>query len=225
MYLRMALASLVLKFRKECSMSNYGTFRRHVLAVPFELVILGGVIVTAAKGDQVHLLASAFTFCISFLPLAVERWLHVRLPLAVQTTYVAFVFASMFAGEVFGMYGRIWAWDDWMHFISGVLIAVGTILWIAYLRQKKIQLPAWLQGYLVLGTAALLAVVWELAEFTSDQLFGTSSQGGDLADTMLDLLYDLCGAGVVVAAWRLTSSHKDVVGLYGLVSRFLRLQS
>jgi len=123
------------------------------------------------------------------------------------------------------MYGRVWVWDDWMHFISGVLIGIGVVLWIALLNSRELRLPPWLQGYLVLGTAALLAVIWELAEFASDQLFGTSSQGGDLADTMYDLLYDLCGAGIVAAAWRLTSSRKDAVGLYGLVTRFLRLQS
>ena len=206
-------------------MSDYGTLRRHVLALPFELIMLGGAVAMAVKGDQLHLLTSMFTFSISFLPLALERWLRVRLPVSVQAAYVAFIFASMFSGEVFGMYGRVWVWDDWMHFISGVLIGIGVVLWIALLNSRELRLPPWLQGYLVLGTAALLAVIWELAEFASDQLFGTSSQGGDLADTMYDLLYDLCGAGIVAAAWRLTSSRKDAVGLYGLATRFLRLQS
>ncbi|HTJ73117.1 MAG TPA: hypothetical protein VL481_00820 [Verrucomicrobiae bacterium] len=206
-------------------MSDYGTLRRHVLALPFELIMLGGAVAMAVKGDQLHLLTSMFTFSISFLPLALERWLRVRLPVSVHAAYVAFIFASMFSGEVFGMYGRVWVWDDWMHFISGVLIGIGVVLWIALLNSRELRLPPWLQGYLVLGTAALLAVIWELAEFASDQLFGTSSQGGDLADTMYDLLYDLCGAGIVAAAWRLTSSRKDAVGLYGLVTRFLRLQS
>lgn len=206
-------------------MKDYGTLRRHALAIPFELVMLGGAAVTLTKGDHLHLLTSVFTFFISFLPLALERRLHLRLPMAVQTAYVAFIFTSMFAGEVFGMYGRIWAWDDWMHFISGILIGIGVILWLVYLETKKnLRLPRWLQAYLILASAAFLALLWELAEFTSDQLFGTTSQNGDLVDTMLDLLYDAGGAVIVAVIWRLTTKRKDAIGLGKLVTSFIRLQ-
>lgn len=205
-------------------MKDYGTLRRHALALPFELVMAGGVIVTFMRGDQLHLLTSVFTLLVSFLPLVLERRLQLRLPLSVQTAYVAFIFASMFAGEVFGMYSRVWLWDDWMHFISGVLIGIGVVLWLVFMETKKLRLPRWLQSYLILGTAAFLAVIWELAEFTSDQLFGTFSQGGDLVDTMLDLLDDLTGAAIVAIVWRLTTVRSDPVGLRRFVAGFVKLQ-
>jgi hypothetical protein len=206
-------------------MSDYGTLRRHLLAIPFELVMLGGVVVTFAKGDQVHLLASVFTLTISFLPLIMERKLRLRLPLWLQTMYVAFVFASMFSGEVFDMYARVWIWDDWMHFGSGVLIGLGVVLWVTYLQDRKsLRLPLWFQSYLVLGTAALFAVIWELAEFASDRMFGTTSQNGDLADTMIDFLLDICGAVIVAVVWRLTTKQKDPVGLGKLVTHFSKQQ-
>ncbi len=205
-------------------MKDYGTLRRHVLALPFELVMFGGAVVTFAKGDHLHLLTSVFTFLISFLPLVLERRLRIRLPMAVQTVGVAFIFASRCAGEVFGMYGSIWVWDDWIHFISGILISIGTILWVTYLKTKDLRLPQWLQSYLILGTAAFLAVLWELAEFTSDRVFGTSSQGGDLIDTMLDLLFDVSGSVIVAVIWRLTTKQRDVVGLGKLAAYFSKLQ-
>ena len=204
-------------------MKDYGTIRRHSLAVPLELVMLGGAAVTFAKGDQLHLLTSVFTFCISFLPLVLERRLRVRIPMAIQTVYVGFIFASMFAGEVFGLYGKIWPWDDWMHFASGVLISIGVVLWLTILSSRGMKLPSWLQSYLILASAAFVAVLWELAEFTSDQLFGTFSQGGDLTDTMIDLLYDVFGAAIVAAAWRL-ASYSDMLGLRRLAAYFLKLQ-
>lgn len=204
-------------------MKDYGTIRRHGLAVPFELVMLGGAVVTLIKGDQLHLLTSVFTFCISFLPLALERRLRVRIPMLIQTVYVAFIFASMFAGEVFGLYGRIWPWDDWMHFASGVLISAGVVMWLMILKDRGMKLPSWLQSYMILASAAFVAVLWELAEFASDQLFGTFSQGADLADTMLDLLYDVSGAAIVAIGWRL-SAYRDMLGLRRLTAHFLKLQ-
>jgi hypothetical protein len=205
-------------------MKDYGTLRRHVVATPFEVVMLCGAVVTFAKGDWLHLLTSVFTFSISFLPLVLERWLRVRIPTLLQTVYVAFVFASMFAGEVFGLYGRIWPWDDWMHFASGTLIAIGVVLWLTILRSRGVKLPLWLQSYMILATVALVAVLWELAEFTSDKLFGTFSQGGNLTDTMFDLLYDVCGAAIIATAWRLTTERRDALGLARLAERFLKLQ-
>ncbi|HEU4716169.1 MAG TPA: hypothetical protein VFS14_05080 [Candidatus Saccharimonadales bacterium] len=204
-------------------MKDYGTIRRHVLAVPFELVMLGGAVGTFMRGDQLHLLTSVFTFCISFLPLVLERRLRVRIPMVIQTVYVAFIFASMFAGEVFGLYGQIWPWDDWMHFISGVLISVGVVMWLTILKDRGMKLPSWLQSYMILASAAFVAVLWELAEFASDQLFGTFSQGADLTDTMLDLLYDVSGAVIVAVAWRL-ASYRDTLGLRRLATHFLKLQ-
>ena len=205
-------------------MNDYGTLRRHILAIPLELIMLGGAVVTFAKSDQVHLLASVFTLTVSFLPLILERKLRVRLPLWLQTMYVGFVFASMFSGEVFDMYARIWIWDDWMHFASGVLIGLGVVLWMVYLQDKSLRLPRWLQSYMVIGTAAVFAVIWELAEFASDSIFGTTSQNGDLNDTMLDLLFDTCGAVIVAVVWRLTTAQKDPVGLGKLVAHFSKQQ-
>ena len=138
--------------------------------------------------------------------------------------YVGFVFASMFSGEVFDMYARIWIWDDWMHFASGVLIGLGVVLWMVYLQDKSLRLPRWLQSYMVIGTAAVFAVIWELAEFASDSIFGTTSQNGDLNDTMLDLLFDTCGAVIVAVVWRLTTAQKDPVGLGKLVAHFSKQQ-
>jgi hypothetical protein len=110
-----------------------------------------------------------------------------------------------------------------MHFASGVLISIGVVLWLAILNSRGMKLPSWLQGYLILASAAFVAVLWELAEFASDQLFGTFSQGGDLTDTMLDLLYDVSGAVIVAVAWRL-AGYRDTLGLRRLASHFLKLQ-
>jgi hypothetical protein len=70
------------------------------------------------------------------------------------------------------------------------------------LRSARGLLGPWHRGthaLLVFGWTAVAAVVWEFAEFTSDRLFGTRMQGGDLPDTLKDLLCGLIGGGVVAA--------------------------
>jgi hypothetical protein len=205
-------------------MSDYGTLRRHGLAVPFELVMLSGAVVTYLKADYLHLLTSVFTFTISFAPLLVERWLKIRLPMWLQTVYVAFVFASMFAGEVFGMYGRIWQWDDIAHFTSGLLVGLGVIIMLTELkRRRRFAIPVWLQVVLIVCIGMGVAVAWEIAEFASDQLFGTSSQNADLKDTMLDLIDDSAGAVIIAFIYGVYLKNKRGFGLRYLIKGYERL--
>lgn len=179
-------------------MKKTGSFSRHKWSLPFEVVMAVGVIVTFAQGNWKHFAISLFTLIAGFAPLFFERLVGVRLPTLIHTLYTGFIFASMFAGEVLGMYGRIWEWDDAIHFISGLLIALGGVLLLAEMSREKIRMPAWMQALFVISLVSLVVLTWEIVEFGSDQIFGTHSQGGDLHDTMIDLVEGF-GGGLIIA--------------------------
>lgn len=223
-YLRLGSSFLASPRQKECSVKDFGNLRRHIWAIPFELVMVGGAIVTFAKGDMAHFATSLFTLAISFAPLWCERALKVRLPAWVHSTYVASIFFSMFAGEVFGLYGLIWQWDDMLHFVYGVLIGIGAVLWLSLLVRNahSVRLPTWLQALFTVAIVVLVAVLWEIVEFVCDELFGTVLQANDLFDTMTDLIYGL-GGGMVVAALLLLHLHdKRSMGLGVVIAHFQR---
>jgi hypothetical protein len=201
---------------------DYGSFTRHWPALPLEVFMFGAAVVTLSRGNWKYLAISLFTFAISFIPLLVERWLRIKISPLLQVLYVAFIFASMFSGEVLGVYGHIWPWDDGMHFVSGLLIGLGTIVWlIAFTRRQKQTVLFGVLAIFCLNAA--IAVVWEIVEFASDQLFGTFSQGADLADTMMDLVYGLTGGLIMGAAWVLYVNGKKVFIISRLLDQFDRL--
>jgi hypothetical protein len=206
-------------------MSEFGSFRRHIGAIPFELVMLGGAVVTFAKGDMKHMAASLFTLSLSFLPFYIEKRFRVKLSILLQTIYVAFVFSSMFAGEVLGMYGRIWVWDDIVHFISGLLVGLAVMFWFILFarRRREFPMPIWFQAVTIVCVCATIAVLWEIAEFTSDQLFGTFSQGDDLYDTMIDLSYGLISGSIMAGAWVLHVKYKKAFVVSLFLAHFERL--
>lgn len=183
-------------------MSDYGSFRRHAWALPFEAAMLVGCFVTLTQQHWKFLLISLFTFAISFAPLAFERLSRIRLPASFQFTYVLFVFFSMFAGEVLRFYGTIWGWDAGIHFLSGILVGLGVILWLRrlLLQKNNIRMPGWLQFLFVLTVSVFVAVLWEFVEFASDQWFGTTSQDS-LVDTMYDLLLGTAGTAVLLMGY------------------------
>lgn len=202
-------------------MEDYGTFRRHVWAVPFEVVMLGGAIFNALQQNGKFVLISLFTFAVSFAPLAYEKLLKIRLPGSFQFTYVMFVFFSMFAGEVWRFYANVWGWDAVIHFLSGILIGLGVILWLRrlLLQKNRVRLPVWMQFLFVLTLSVGIAVVWEFVEFASDQIFGTTSQDS-LVDTMYDLILGTSGTGVLLLAYVRHGKGKFIPGLGHAISQF-----
>jgi hypothetical protein len=208
-------------------MEDYGTIRRHVWAIPLEIVMLGGVVITFSQGNWKHFAASIFTLLVSFLPLLLERWLRIKLPSLLQVAYVGFVFASFFTGEVLHMYARIHLWDDAMHFMSGFLIGLGIILWLGELarRNKRYLIPVWFEALFVFCMSVMIITVWEIIEFSSDQLFGTFSQGADLFDTMIDLVYGSVGSLVMALLWVVHKFGHHVILLSRIISRFALLNT
>ena len=207
-------------------MKDYGSLRRHRFVIPLEIIMAIAAVVTISRGDVKHFLVSIITLSASFLPLLIERRLKVRLPAWVQYAYVLILFSSMFAGEVWGVYAKVWRWDDVAHISSGILMAIGAVLLLAELRRRhELVLPVWLQGTLILSLCLAAAGVWEITEFTSDQLFGTFSQGASLKDTMMDLINDSIGALVVAILWVLYARGKRIPIFEPMVRRFVALQS
>lgn len=173
--------------------------QRHAWAFPFELVMAVSLVLFIWTGryDYFGLTLFLLIACMA-LPL-IERLWRVRLSPLLHGLYVAFLFASMFAGEVLNMYAVVSWWDDGLHLISGVLVGLGAAVWLATLERRKVmRSSAWMQVVIVIALGALVAVVWELIEFASDQWFGTFMQRNDLFDTMTDFAYGMLGT--VVAA-------------------------
>jgi hypothetical protein len=169
--------------------NDFGSLRRHVWALPFTLIMAGGIITSFSMGHYGHMAIAIFLTISSTLPLIMERLWRVRLPTFIQVSYVAFLFLSMFSGEVLSMYSIFYPWDDIMHFISGLFVGMAAVLWLtSVVDRTKLSVSSWLIALCVFCLGATMAVVWEVVEFSSDRLFGTFTQRNDLFDTMTDLM-------------------------------------
>jgi hypothetical protein len=206
-------------------MNDYGSFRRHLSAVPLELFMFGAAFIMLAMHDTLHVATSLFTFLVSFLPLLLEWWWKVRLPAWTHFTYVLFVFASMFCGEVLHLYGKILWWDDLMHVSSGILMGLAVVLWLQLASKRGADLPYWARILLVITIVVTVAALWEFVEFGSDQLFGTKSQdNGSLVDTMMDMIDASAGAAITASFYVYYLKTKQGL-LLPIIRHFLRLNT
>jgi hypothetical protein len=133
------------------------------------------------------------------LLLAVFTKLQFNLPLVFS--YIIFLFCSQYLGSIRGWYGLGW-WDTFLHFLSGALLAfTGIALYERLIhREAGNQISPWFVFLFIFSFAAFGGVLWEVYEFSSDQFFGLTLQGGGNKDTMTDLIADTIG-GLVIAIW------------------------
>ncbi|MTT31328.1 hypothetical protein GMB86_04760 [Terrilactibacillus sp. BCM23-1] len=133
------------------------------------------------------------------IPLLLTFFKKIQFNLPIVISYLIFLLGSQFLGSLMGWYGLGW-WDTFMHVISGVILAYTAIALYERLTHRSAghEISPWLVFLFTLSFAVFGGVVWEIYEFSTDQLFGQTLQGGGNTDTMTDLIADTLG-GLVIA--------------------------
>ncbi len=125
--------------------------------------------------------------------------MHLRTPLF--ALFVLFVFGVIVTGAT-NLYELVPWFDKLMHLCGGAAIA-----WLAHrhFSHGTSSHHSPLYAWAILGVVAVVGVAWEVAEHTSS-LYGQAHwpsiyayfHGGDLTDTLIDLVLDLSGAALLL---------------------------
>lgn len=169
------------------------------------------------------------------VPLFVQKQFRVEIPRMMQVLFVSFCFLGLILGEALDFYDKFERWDSMLHLLSGLLLgALGFILINTLNSQDNIHLkmsPIFV-CVAVVCFALAVGVIWELLEYTADDLFGANMQqylatsagtlveDGDvplvghaaLTDTMKDLLLALIGSTVIAIIGYFQLRHKTKRG-------------
>ncbi|MEH7438437.1 hypothetical protein V7182_13260 [Neobacillus drentensis] len=133
------------------------------------------------------------------VPLLLALFTKLQFNLPIVISYLVFLVGSQYFGSILGWYGLGW-WDTFMHLVSGAILAFSGIALYERLihRNAGDEISPWFVFLFTLSFAALGGVLWEVYEFSSDQFFDMTLQGGGNKDTMIDLIADTIG-GLVIA--------------------------
>ena len=104
----------------------------------------------------------------------------------------SFIIGAMYLGNVFDFYIIIPMYDKILHLLSGLII--GLIGYILFLHLSNGSGGNSFKRYMPILFSIIFSIaaagVWEIWEFSTDQLFGFASQNNSLHDTMWDII---CG--------------------------------
>jgi len=170
-----------------------------LFALPFAFLSVALVLVLDALGVPAMVWLGIVLAATLFVCPVVELILRTPLPRVLQLHYILFIILGPFAGSALHLYGAIERWDTWVHFDSGVMLA-----WLGMLAVRRAEeragapLPAWFSLSVILAVPMAFASAWELCEFASDQIIGTTAQLG-VEDIMTDTAAATLGGLLAVA--------------------------
>ncbi len=138
-----------------------------------------------------------------FSPIIFRKRMQMELPAEFHIIAVIFVFSALYLGEIQDFYHRFWWWDVVLHTTAGLLMGILGFLLIYILNESKtihFSLTPGFIAFFAFVFAQAFGSVWEIFEFSVDQLAGTNMQKpflGDpsgLTDTMWDMIVNALGA-------------------------------
>ena len=135
---------------------------------------------------------------------------HIKFSYGFQIGFAIFVSVSSLVGSSLGRYAVIPNWDTAVHLYSGVLFA-----WFGYIivdhaeELVKKPFPLWFKNIVAAMTPMALAAVWEIYEYTSDMLWGTTMQSGGLEDTIVDMASALLGAALMLIIYSVLATRSS----------------
>ncbi len=167
---------------------------------------------------------------ITAAPVLLGRRLPVRIPPEYDVLAILFVFAALFLGEFRSYYARFWWWDVALHATAGLLLGVVGLLLVYVLNESRridIHMRPGFVALFAFAFAVTGGTLWEIFEFTMDQVLGTTMQKpmlddpSGLTDTMWDLIVDVLGAAIMSCFGWWNMRHNAVSLLDVWIEKFL----
>ena len=118
---------------------------------------------------------------------------------------------DMYFVNVLDFYGIVPYYDKILHISSGVILGIISIIVYFHFTKEDFRKlsPLFAVLFCILFTMAI-AGGWEIWEYTTDKIFGLTSQRNSLDDTMTDIICGTIG-GIVTAVpiYRFSKGNKN----------------
>ena len=156
-------------------------------------------------------------------PLLASRW-SLTLPVPFLFATTLFLFGSIFLGEAFNFYERLWWWDLALHGFSAIGFGLTGFLFIFMLFDgDRFAAPPSAIAFITFCVAMTVGATWEIFEYLMDQGFGLDMQNSSLDDTMGDLMINAV-ASVIASVTGYVYLVRNSAGLLGRrLSEFIDL--
>lgn len=146
----------------------------------------------------------AMTFCLiafiaTFVPKILEKF-GVKTGSEMQITILLVIYGALFLGEVRGAFGSIWWWDILLKIIASVALSfVGLTVILVLEEHEHLDSSPFMVVTLAFALSFTLGTIWEVLEFSLDNIFGFGLQQIGTGVVAIDLIISGTAAFIVSA--------------------------
>lgn len=142
-------------------------------------LVIGIMIIQILRGNFENVFMCILTLGLFTLPVIIDHKFNIKLPNALETIILLFIFAAEILGEVQNFYGIFKQWDTLLHTINGFLCAaIGFSLIDILNRSNKFhtKMTPVFVALVAFCFSMTIGVLWEFFEFGMDTFFKTDMQ-------------------------------------------------
>lgn len=142
-----------------------------------------------------NILVCLSLYLIIFLPRIIRKF-SPKVNDLIELIFLLFILFAQLLGSILHFYGIIYWYDSFMHYISGILTSFLAVI-ILILFNKYDDNDKVFNVIFILSITLMVASLWEIFEFTTDNLLGGDAQrvvATGVTDTMKDIICALLGS-------------------------------
>jgi len=186
------------------------------VTVLIQFIFLGAFIIAFFERTWIVMFVSFIATITVWFPLFIAHSRRIHIPIEFEFLLAAFLYGTLFLGEVHGFYTKFWWWDLVLHGGAGIAFGfLGFLILYSLYKSDKLAMSPFLLVVFSFAFALMLGSLWEIFEFSMDQLLGLNMQTTGLRDTMWDLIVNTGGALLVsISAYVYLRYRKRGVGVF-----------
>lgn len=166
-------------------------------AVRFVLIL--GFLSAFFRGRDLAMTFCVIAFVATFTPKILDKF-GIKTGSEVQITILLIIYGALFLGEVRGAFANLWWWDILLKGVASVALSfVGLTVILVLEEHEHLDSSPFMVVTLAFALSFTLGTIWEVLEFSLDNIFGFGLQQIGTGVVAIDLIINGTAAFIVSA--------------------------
>lgn len=164
-------------------------------------------------GANDRLLSDITVPLVFLLPRIFSKIFKFKITDNMEFVYVIFIILAHFVGSVVNLYNKVWWYDLFAHFLSGILTAILSLVIMNFLKVYNDKNKLF-NVIFIISFTLMIASLWEFLEYGADTFLKMNVQHSietGVSDTMEDMLVAFLGS-IIVSILYIIESKKTKKG-------------
>ena len=162
------------------------------------IAIMGSIYITITKDESLVYILKDMSIIITINALYIlKKTFKIKLSEEINFIYILFIFTAHFIGVTCEVYDKVYWFDKFVHFLSGILSSFGALyLIVKFKKEDNIKFTI----LFIIAFSLMVASLWEIFEYLSSYYFDVDPQRvavTGVTDTMGDIIVAFLGSILV----------------------------